>query len=477
MAELNLMTFLKRISILPAIGCFAGLAVGAELWEERTLVLDKLVEMPAGILSASELDQLIAQGLNLFTAKFTTRDGAGRPAATQAILPTKRRRPVKQQFQRTSGPDSSNCAACHNDPIVGGAGDFVTNVFAAEGFQNADFDTTDPQFSNERGTNHLFGAGLLELLAREMSADLVSLRQSALTQARVGGEAVTVTLTTKGVDFGSITAEPDGRVLLDKVEGVDPDLVVRPFSQKGVMTSLRQFTINALNHHHGMQSTERFGARWTASADHDEDGVEREILPAHVSALVAFQATLPPPQMTVPSQKSWRIAAAQGGTRFNDIGCAQCHRSELPLSSLVFADPGPLDASGTLAAQDVAMPAQYNLSLLDWAKALPKNSDGDYLVPLFGDLKRHVMTDNRIDALGNELLSQRFVERNAFITAELWGAGSTGPYGHRNDFTSLESIILAHGGDGRAARDAFDDLTATERGEIIAFLKTMEILP
>jgi cytochrome c peroxidase len=58
------------------------------------------------------------------------------------------------------------------------------------------------------------------------------------------------------------------------------------------------------------------------------------------------------------------------------------------------------------------------------------------------------MTDNQIDALGNELLSQRFVDRNIFQTAELWGVGSTRPYGHRNDFTTLDEIILAHGGNG-----------------------------
>ena len=59
-------------------------------------------------------------------------------------------------------------------PVVGGAGDFAVNVFVSEGFESADFDSIDPQFSNERGTNHMFGAGLVELLAREITADLQS---------------------------------------------------------------------------------------------------------------------------------------------------------------------------------------------------------------------------------------------------------------------------------------------------------------
>ena len=93
---------------------------------------------------------LIAHGETLFSARFTTRDGAGRPMATQAIIPTKRRQPPEQTFFRTAGLDAGSCAACHNLPKAGGAGDFVTNVFVSEGFESADFDNLDPQFSNER---------------------------------------------------------------------------------------------------------------------------------------------------------------------------------------------------------------------------------------------------------------------------------------------------------------------------------------
>jgi hypothetical protein len=99
--------------------------------------------------------------------------------ATQAIIPTKRKRPP-DSFQRIAGTDSNACSSCHREPVMGGAGDFTVNVFVNEGFVNADFDTTDPQFSNERNTNHLMGAGLVELLAREMTADLHAIRRDTL---------------------------------------------------------------------------------------------------------------------------------------------------------------------------------------------------------------------------------------------------------------------------------------------------------
>jgi hypothetical protein len=443
-------------------------------WAERSEAIGATSEMPIGFLSQSELDQLVQTGEELFEAQFTREDGAGRPNATAAIIPTKSRRP-NGSFLRTAGPDSGGCASCHNQPLVGGAGDFVTNVFVSEGFTNTDFTSVDPQFSNERGTNHLFGAGLLELLAREMSSDLIDIRTNALQTARQSNTATRVELLTKTVSFGFITVEPDGLVDLSEIDGVDTDLVIRPFSQKGVMTSLRQFTVNASNHHHGMQASERFGPRWTGTDDFDEDGKRAEFSPADVSALVAWQATLRPPIVAKPDSKVWQEAALLGKATFDKIGCAVCHRPALPLSSLQFDDPGLFDAAGTLQTYQVEAPATYNLAMLSWAKTLPRDKDGNVMVPLFGDLKRHTMTDQDVDAFGNELMSQRFVDRNIFLTSELWGVASTAPYGHRNDMYDLNEVITAHGGDGRASRDQYLALDAKLQGELIAFLRTLEI--
>ena len=370
--------------------------------------------------------------------------------------------------------DANSCSSCHSVPVPGGAGDFTVNVFVNEGFVNADFDTVDPQFSNERNTNHLMGSGLVELLAREMTADLHAIRKAALREARESGEAVTATLESKGIRFGRITAEPDGILDLHEIDGVDTDLVIRPFSQKGVMTSLRQFGVNAMNQHHGMQAIERFGPRWTGETDFDEDGHADELTAGDISALVAWQATRPPPVEDTPDDPAWREAAARGSAMFDEIGCNSCHIRALPLKSLKFDDPGPFDAAGTLRGSEVEG-AVYDLSLTDWAQKLKRDENGAYLVPLFGDLKRHVITDRQVADLGNELLAQRFVERNQFQTAELWGLGSTAPYGHRGDFTTLDGVIRAHGGAARTSRDAYVDCAEEDRSALIAFLKTLEI--
>ncbi|MCP1198668.1 di-heme oxidoredictase family protein [Notoacmeibacter sp. MSK16QG-6] len=447
------------------------LAAG-DLFDERARIERLEDEAFAGALTGQRFQIFRDIGEELFTARFTSADGAGRRMATQAIIPTKRKRPAPATFQRLAGMDANSCASCHRDPRPGGAGDFSVNVFVSEGFNQADFDTTDPQFSNERNTNHLFGAGLIELLAREMTADLQMIRSNALVEARRSGQTVRSPLTSKGIDFGVIIAEPDGMVDLSEVDGVDTDLVIRPFSHKGVMTSLRQFSVNAANHHHGMQAAERFGARWTGEADFDGDGFDDEVGEAEIAALVAWQANLPAPGRSDDLDEGDAGRVANGERLFNEIGCASCHRPALPLDSLTFADPGPVDAAGTMR-QGEGTDRRYDLT--EAAMNLPRNDKGQIMVPLFGDLKRHRIVDQQVDGFGNELLAQRFVDRDVFQTTELWGVGSTAPYGHRGDKTTLHEAIDAHGGDARRSRDAYLERTDKERADLIGFLRTLVI--
>lgn len=426
-------------------------------------------------LSAAELSTLVEAGRQFFTDRFTIEDGTGRPLATQAIIPTRRKQPVDALFRRTAGMDANSCESCHNSPVVGAAATFTGNAFVSEGFESADFETLDGQFSNERGSPHLFGNGLLQMLAREMTADLQAERDKGIAEARSTKQPVTIHLSSKGVDFGSIVAQPDGIIDFTALDGIDQDLILRPFSQKGVFGSTRQFVVNAMNAHVGIEATERFGARWTGTNDFDGDNHPDEFTPGDVSAMVAFIGTLPAPTRMVPEDQRWVDAAKRGEQVFADLGCDACHKPYLPLNSLKFSDPGADDTAGTLRVGEVPHPITYDYGLLPWTKNLQRNDQGQILVPLFGDLKRHKIADDNINRLGNELLAQRFVERDVFMTAELWGVGSTAPYGHRNDITTLDEVIRAHGGEAANARNAFIAAAESDRSSLIAFLKTLVI--
>jgi CxxC motif-containing protein (DUF1111 family) len=199
------------------------------------------------------------------------------------------------------------------------------------------------------------------------------------------------------------------------------------------------------------------------------------VTPGDISALVAFQAALAPPTVKQNLPDDWRTAADEGARQFAALGCASCHIQTLPLKSLTFSDPAPYDMAGTLRASETAQSIQIDLSKMPFASQLQKNDKGEWLIPLFSDLKRHLMVDSQVNALGNELQAQRFVERDVFLTPRLWGVASTGPYGHRGDFRSLDEIISAHGGEARFARDAYLGLDKTTRDDVIAFLRTLEI--
>ena len=92
------------------------------------------------------------------------------------------------------------------------------------------------------------------MLADEITTELREHRARAATEAKATGKPVTVKLASKGIAYGSITARPDGTVDTTALEGVDPDLRVKPFFHHGGTISIREFVIGALNNEMGFQS-------------------------------------------------------------------------------------------------------------------------------------------------------------------------------------------------------------------------------
>jgi hypothetical protein len=93
------------------------------------------------------------------------------------------------------------------------------------------------------------------MLADEMTADLRATRDFALSRAQKWKRSVTMTLFTKGVRFGSITANPDGTVDTSKVIGIDPDLRIKPFFAEGSTISIREFVVGAFHKEMGLEAS------------------------------------------------------------------------------------------------------------------------------------------------------------------------------------------------------------------------------
>ena len=145
------------------------------------------------------LPQLFTHGQLLFNANWTEQEGGGRPLTKGTGRPlSDPSLPLTgpRAFNRVSAPDANSCADCHNLPygISGGGGDFVTNVFVlGQRFDSAHFDPKDTlptrgnvdefgkpaaldTMANLRATTGMFGAGFLEMFARQITEEALVVR-------------------------------------------------------------------------------------------------------------------------------------------------------------------------------------------------------------------------------------------------------------------------------------------------------------
>jgi hypothetical protein len=260
-----------------------------------------------------------------------------------------------------------------------------------------------------------------------------------------------------------------------------PTLIVQPWHQAGAVVSLRQFTNNAFNHHHGIQPAERFGR----NIDADGDGFVNELTAADVTAATLFQAAMPVPGRVIPRDARMERAILEGEKLFSTIGCAVCHVPSLPLdrNGWVFTEPSPLNPPGNLKAGDTP---SYRLDLTDNRLPQPRLEarGGVVMVPAFTDFKLHDICSgpsdpNREPLNMNETPgSEAFFAGNArFLTKRLWGAANEPPYFHHGKFTTLREAILAHDGEARAAKGAFASLGGDRQGAVIEFLRSLQVLP
>ncbi len=477
------------------------------------------------------LHKLIEFGAQLFNAKFTIQEGAGRPLSKGTGAPVSdpsSKLVFPRNFDRLSSPDANSCSGCHNAPVAGAGGDRVTEVFVlAQRFDHLTFDHSDgittrgavdesgkfvtlDNATDDRKTIGMNGSGFVEMLARQMTAELQAERDATLP----GNSRH---LTSKGISFGTLTHNADGSWNTSQVQGLaapslsskgatPPRLIIRPLHQVGNVISIRQFSNNAFNHHHGMQSEERFGL----NEDPDGDGFKNELTTADLTAVSLFQATLPVPGRVIPNDPAVEHANLMGEAVFNSIGCATCH-TILPLTSSnnpglagqpgwIYFEPNPYNPiTGPNSPNLQLGPTNYPVSAPALAVDLTSNMlplprlhahGGKVMVPAYTDLKLHDMHDLSKLTLADdpecEPLDQNqpagsngfFAGNCKFITRKLWGFyNQGGAFMHHGKFTTAREAVEAHHGEAEDSRRKFEQLSPERQGEVIEFLKSLQVLP
>jgi Di-haem oxidoreductase, putative peroxidase len=478
------------------VACLALLWVAAS-----ARVVGQLVDKNKAPNTASE-----GISRSLMNAAYPTQIGDGRwgtdPNASQNVIafdPFRAIRRGRQLFQRKftrlegQGPGlgdgfgnvdvdlaigaglADSCAACHGRPrgAAGFGGDVATRP-------------------DSRDAPHLFGLGLKEMLADEITTDLRAIRTAAIADAVRIHAPVTRALTSKGISYGRIRAIADGSVDTSEVQGVDADLRIRPFFAHGGIISIREFVISALKGEMGLAMANdpdlvaaRSGPVTTAGGMR-LNGLTDTLEPLPIeegdvgtveqrTALVDFLEFYLLNYFK-PGRTEETADVKHGREVFEKTGCAACHIPDLQIlrdrrvaDAETAFDPDKgnfnrLFATARLLLRDPSSVGQPEVAKLPaFQPFLVQN--------IFSDFKRHDLGPN-------------FHERNydgtmrtQFLTTPLWGVGTTAPYGHDGRSINLIEVILRHGGEAQSARDVFAGLSSPNRDALLSFLGSFVLFP
>jgi hypothetical protein len=414
----------------------------------------------------------IRRGRQLFQRKFAVEQGLGPITGDGA---------GDIELDDTIGAGlSDSCAGCHGRPrgSAGHGGDVATRP-------------------DSRDAPHLFGLGLVEMLADEMTRELRQIRAAAILQATTTSSLVIEDLDAKGINFGHITVFPNGTVDTSNVEGVDPDLRVRPFFHDGRLFSIREFVVGAFNAEMGLESPDAdllvasgggvvttpsgmvldgtldtFGPVPAPStvADPDGDGVVNEIDTALVDHMEFYLLNY-----FRPAIYEQTAATAKGRELFDSIGCGSCHTPDLSIAG----DRRVADVDTTFDFWQGIFNRLFSTAtpLVNVINDSPnppyqEAQFGPFLVEgIYSDLKRHDLGPNFYERQYDGTITTHFV------TEPLWGVATTAPYGHDGRSINLNEVILRHGGEAQSSRDAYEGTSRGQRELLLAFLESLVLFP
>jgi hypothetical protein len=443
-----------------------------------------------GSLTAADLFDV---GDFTFGHVFTVAEGLGNalPGApgNGTARPAFRNIPNNVHFAAFGAPEAQSCVTCHPLPLLsqGGFGGIYRGGGAYGGGGNdCDIyeigDGINRASGLARNPPALFGEGLRQRVAEEMTTDLnnelAAAKAQAASLAAVKSQAasmqlaVTKALSSKGISFGSLIANADGTVNFAGVVGVDTDLVVKPFGWKGREATLKRFVDGGFRVHFGIQSQPQVDLKCPntnllgtgACPDPDGDGVINEITEGGLSAMAVHLGLLEIPVRVPAITAAAQSRANNGESLFKSVGCATCHTQFMTAKSPIHVEAADSLANKGTGGKGITL----NLAVDNKDPKPAINADGSMTIEVFSDFKRHDVGTALAD---NQPFNQ--IEPNQFITPPLWGIALSAPYLHDGRARTLQDAILQHAGDAQAVRNNFAALTADQQSQIVEFLLTL----
>jgi len=405
---------------------------------------------------------------------------------------------------------ANSCALCHNLP------------FRAPGYGG---NTPDPAGFG-RNAPHLFGIGLLETLAIQIRAEIVSRfdvnRNGFLDHpAETRGHRAIVDAGGVDVDFGALddangdgfpdlngvlrpmmvdaagrVVEPDGELTADlrdpRVAGYDfyAGFLGASFSDHQLPT-VRLFTIGVMETLMGIPSVDPTVAngRGNGWSQTSIAGAPQLAFPVALEAadcarphfvsegeldVIEWYLMNHPP----PAARATPAVARRGRDRMRQFGCTACHVADWRIAKRDDARGFPGDRR--FFRLDVQWRAQgFEARVVPLANASCDADGAQHFVPrrdaftvsdVFTDLRHHDVGSRFHEY---QIERGRLVVTKSFRTPALWGVGSTAPYGHDGRSPTLDDVIRRHDGDAGDAAYAYRHAPERERRELLSFLQSL----
>ncbi len=417
-------------------------AVGPWLHDGRAASLDEAIRLHAGeaqaardafvALNASEQGQLISflealggksqrsAGLVPPGAPVLAADSYGGPAGSLDAAESARfergRAAFDRDFPAAEGLgevfNGDSCRACHFLPEIGGAGPIDVNVMR-HGSVNA-MTFIEPAI----GTIIHRHAVAPDERAEDFSATSDTFYEMRQTPS-VFGLGLVEQIPAASIVAGEDPADTDGDGVSGRAHMLADGRLGR-FGWKAQVPSLQEFARDAFGAELGISVPAEAGQTFGFGSDGD-GRADPEIGLTELQDLVFFMQQLARP----PRSSSDQGAELAGEAMFGTVGCADCHTP-----SLALADGTPVPLFSDLLLHDVAVPGSLGIV------------DGD-------------------------------ASMTEFRTPPLWGLATSAPYFHDGRSDSIEDAVLRHDGEALAARTAYQALSAGERSQLLAFLRSL----
>ena len=311
--------------------------------------------------------------------------------------------------------NGDSCRACHQDPVMGGAGPLELNVsrFGSDDGSGGTF----IDLPGGQAASKLRPPGHLQRENIPGEADVFEQRQTPTVLGL--GLIDHISDDTILANQDPTDANGDGIFGVARIVDVNGQPEVGRFGWKAQIPQLSDFLRDAMAGELGV-TTPADGRGFGLAVDGDAVQ-DPELSPERTEALNFFLMAIGPPLR----KGSTDPAVARGEQVFTDIGCSRCHIPSLPT------------APGGEAA-------------------------------LYSDLLLH-----DIMGPGFRGMAEDGAPSGMYRTPPLWGVGDTAPYLHDGRAETLLDTILMHGGEATIASQGFLALPSGSQDDLIAFLEDL----